>query len=169
MRIATTEDRILFLKYALPCAGTLVKRGKTTKEHVESLVKLVSAGRAPEEDAESMFKVATTMCDSIATRIGKESVDSDVIRQYFLLEHSEVVDDRHALMRDFDPISCKTYVGSVQDARGGEATVRTILGDRRYRTDFTKTLKVGDNVVVHWNFVVEKVPDVFLKRMEGSK
>jgi hydrogenase maturation factor len=162
------KDRLLFLKYALPCAGTLVKRGNTTKEHVEGLVKLVSDGKVPAEDAESMFKVANAMCDSIGRRMGKETVDSDVIRQYFLLEHSEVVDDRYKLMGDFDPVDCKTYLGKVSQVDGDSAIVETKLGKKKYRSAFVNGLKAGDSVIVHWNFVVERAPGEFAKRMDSG-
>ncbi len=159
------KDRLLFLKYALPCAGTLVKRGNTTKEHVESLVELVSNGKVPEENAEAMFKVANAMCDSIGRRMGKESVDCDVIRQYFLLEHSEVVDDRYELMRDFNPVDCKTYPGRVISVGSGNALVETKLGRKKYKTTFMKGVKEGDTVVVHWNYIIEKPPKEYVTKM----
>lgn len=159
------KDRLLFLKYALPCAGTLVKRGNVSKEYVESLVKLVSDGKVPGENAEAMFKVANAMCDKIAKRMEKDSVDSDVIRQYFLLEHSEVVDDRYELMKDFDPVSCKTYAGRVVSCNNGSAVVETRLGKRDYKAAFAKGVKPGDSVVVHWNFIIEKVPEKYASLM----
>ncbi len=165
MKIASSKDRLLFLKYALPCASTLVKRGKASQEYVDSLVELVSSGKVPEESAESMFKVANAMCESIGRRMGKEEIDSDVIRQYFLLEHSEVVDDRYALMGDFNPADCKTYSGKVIEVTADSAIVETKLGRRRYRTTFVKEVKKGGIVVVHWNFVIEKAPEEFVSRM----
>lgn len=159
------EDRLLFLKYALPCAGTLVRRGNVSKEYIDKLTKMVSEGRVPKEDAESMFKVATAMCNSIAERMNKEAVDADVIRTYFLLEHSEVVDDRFNLMKDFNPVDCKTYSGKVAGIGEGFANVRTRLGEKRYKTDFAKDLHTGDTVIVHWDYVVEKAPEDFLRRM----
>jgi hypothetical protein len=157
MIIKSDGDRLLFLRYALPCAGTLVKRGKVTSEYIEGLVEQVSRNSAPKEDAEAMFKVANTMCDIVAERMGKQSTDAEVIRRYFLFEHSKVVDDRFELMRDFDPVDCRTYAGTVVKADGGSAVVETILGQRKYRTPFVKDLRAGDAVVVHFDFVVERV------------
>lgn len=159
------KDRLLFLKYALPCAGTLVKRGKVSQEYIDTLVRLVAEGNVPEEDAEKIFRVATAMCDAIGSRMGKGAVDCDVIRQYFLLEHSEVVDDRYKLMGDFNPTDCKTYAGKVLEVDGDSALIETRLGKKEYRTVFAKGVRSGDMVVVHFDFIVEKVPDGFRERM----
>ena len=159
------KDRLLFLKYALPCAGTLVRRGNVTQERISDLVGLVSRGEVPEEQAEGMFKVAMAMCASIADRMGRNSIDAQVIRTYFLLEHSEVVDDRYRLMKDFDPVACRTYAGRVVDAAAGRATEETSLGSKTYRTDLSGALKAGDAVVVHWDFVVERPPAEFYEKM----
>ncbi len=158
MKIESGEDRLLFLRYALPCAGTLVKRGNVSKEYIDSLVGMVAEGIPPTENAEQMFKVANAMCDSVADRMRKPSVDAEVIRRYFLFEHSKVVDDRFELMKDFNPVDCRTYAGKVVDMAGESAVVETILGRKRYRTPFVRDLKEGEDVVVHFDFVVERLP-----------
>lgn len=163
------ENRLLFLKYALPCAGTLVMRGNVPQEYVDHLVQLVSKGKVPEEDAESMFKVANAMCEFIAKRSGKETIDDDVIRQYFLMEHSRTVDDRFELMKDFDPVDCKTYACKVVEADGDSALLETPLGKRTYKTIFERDVKPGDNVVVHWGFIVERIPESLARKMEEKR
>jgi len=159
------DDRILFLKYALPCASTLVKRGVVTQEHVNSLIALVSDGEVPKEGAENIFKIANAMCESIAGRMGKGAVDAEVIRTYFLLEHSKVVDDRFESMKDFDPVACKTYAGKVAEVNGCFAIVETILGKQRYKTVFAKEVKKNDNVAVHFDFIVEKISAAIAGKM----
>lgn len=162
------DDRLLFLRYALPCAGTLVKRGVVSQGQVNGMISLVSKNRLPPEGAEGIFKVANAMCTVIARRMGKESIDADVIRQYFLLEHSRVVDDRFELMGDFNPVDCKTYAGKVVEAGADSALVKTTLGERRYKMVFAKDVKKGDNVAVHFDFVIEKIPDSIVKRMNET-
>lgn len=166
MRIA---DRLLFLRYALPCAGTFVTRGRVTQEYVDNLITRVSEGRVPSEDVESMFMVANVMCTRIATRMHKKSIDSDVIREYFLFNHSKVVDDRFELMRDFNPIDCKTYAGTVTDVHEGYATVETALGRKKYRTVFERDIKPGENVVVHFDFIVETISEDTAGRMNAAR
>ncbi len=165
MIIKDAEDRLLFLRYALPCAGTLVKRGNVTKQYVDRLVEQVSRNEAPGAGAENMFKVANAMCDSIAERMGKPSTDAEVIRRYFLFEHSRVVDDRFNLMKDFNPVDCRTYAGRVIRAGDGSAVVETRLGQKVYRTIFAKDVRKNDMVVVHFDFVVEKVSKEVAERM----
>ncbi len=152
------KDRLLFLKYALPCAGTLVKRGKVSAEEVDNAVRLVSEGKLPAPGFEDIFRVATAMCERLAKDSGKDCIDVDTIRRYFIAGHSKVVDDRFKLMRDFDPVSCKTYLGKVITADGGFAIVDTERGKKMYRAEFAKSLREGDEVIVHWDFVVEKAP-----------
>lgn len=159
------NDRLLFLRYALPCASTLVRRGNVTQEYIDRLTSLVSQGKVPKEDAESMFKVANAMCESVAERMGKSAIDADVIRQYFLLEHSKVVDDRYRLMGDFNPIDCKTYAGRVLKVNDGNALVETRLGKKLYSTVFAKEVKEGEEVAVHFSFIVEKIPAELARRM----
>jgi hypothetical protein len=155
------QDRLLFLRYALPCAGTLVKRGNVSQAYLDSTIRLVSEGKVPNERAEAIFKVANAMCGMLAEREGKTTIDSDVIREYFLVEHSRVVDDRFELMGDFDPVSCKTYVGVVRSVDGPSATVETVLGKNAYKTLFVEDTKKGDKVIVHYDFIIEKAsPDV---------
>ena len=163
------EDRALFLKYALPCAGTLVKRGVVSQAHVDHLVALVSEGHVPVEKEEEMFKVANAMCKHIAERMGKPKIDSEVIREYFLLEHSKVVDERYELMRDFNPVDCRTYAGVVLKIEEGHATVRTNLGERVYRTTFARDLKENDKVAVHFDFVIEKISNQTAKKMQMAE
>jgi hypothetical protein len=151
------EDRLLFLKYALPCASTLVKRGVVTQERVDGMIALVSEGKLPEDGAERIFRVANAMCESIARRMGKGAVDAEVIRTYFLLEHSKVVDERFESMKDFNPVACKTYAGRVIEAADGLAMVETVLGKQQYKTLFAKDVKKNDDVAVHFDFVVEKI------------
>ena len=163
------DDRLLFLRYALPCAGTLVKRGTVTQEHVDNLIKLVSEDRLPEEGAESIFKVANAMCTVIALRMGKKTIDAEVIRQYFLLEHSKVVDDRFELMGDFNPVDCKTYAGKVISRGVGSAVVETVLGRKVYKTNFADNAKPSDDVVVHYDYVVEKLDRETVEKMNKAR
>ena len=165
MKIESKDDRLLFLKYALPCASTLVKRGNVSEEYVQHLVQLASKGKVPKEKAEEMFKVATAMCDYWAEKMHKDNVDSSVIRRYFLLEHSKVVDDRYEIMRDFNPVDCKTYLGSVVSSDTNFARVKTKLGIRRYRKTFVKDAKKGDTVIVHFDYIIERAPKQFITKM----
>lgn len=160
-------DRLLFLKYALPCSGAFVKRGEVSQEHINNLVKLVSEDKVPNEAAESMFKVANVQCEAIAKRMGKDSIDAEVIRQYFLLEHNKVVDETAKLVRDFNPAVCKTYAGRVAEVDKDSALVETSIGKRRYKILFVKDIKKNDMVSLHYDFVIECISKSLAEKMNA--
>jgi hypothetical protein len=150
------DDRRLFLKYALPCIATLVKRGAVSKKYSDNILNAVVKNKSIPRNSEGIFKTAMYSCNKLARKMKKKSIDDDVIRKYFLVEHSRVVDSRFREKRDFDPVMCKTYIGKVVKIGKGHAEVRTILGKFNYRADFTPKVKINDTVVVHNNFIVEK-------------
>jgi len=155
------EDRILFDKYAFPCLNeTDVKRGRITQELADELTARVSENMEPSDGLEErLFPVAVSMCTFLARKANKKSIDADIIREYFLLTHNKVVDEQAELVRDVDPIRCKTYPGMVVKVEGGSAMVETVLGSRSYKTDFEKNVKKGDIVVVHFDHIVERITE----------
>ena len=155
MKFKDNETRLLFLKYALPCAPTLVKRGLVSQYEIKNLVKNISQREKVLTRPEKIFKTANSMCARIAKNLGKKCVDKEVIRKYFLFEHDKVVDKRYDAFRDFDAMRCRTFAGKVLDAN--KTIVQTLTGKKKYRDDFVLGLKKGDYVVIHRNFVVEKV------------
>jgi hypothetical protein len=159
------EARLIFMKYAIPCSGTIVSRGKMTREKVDGLTAMVAEGVAPDDGSEKLFPIADAMCNLIARQMGKEEVDVDVVREYFLFRHSQVVDERYELMRDFDPAACRTYPGVVVSAEGGRAVVRTELGEKSYDTVLAKGVGKGENVSVHFDFVVERISEKTAEKM----
>jgi hypothetical protein len=165
MEFKDERSRILFLRYALPCAATLVKRGNVKGSLIRSAIADISLGRSVEGRPESFFKTALGMCERIARRKGKKFIDQDVIRTYFLFKHDRAIDRRYKLYKDFDPSGCRTYPGLTVDA----GHVRTILGKKKYRTCFTPRLRKGDRVVVHRNFTVEKIDKALFARLLALK
>jgi hydrogenase maturation factor len=161
-------DRELFFKYALPCATTLVKRGVVTQDYVNQLIELVYKNKPIPKDTEEIFKVAMAMCNSIAAKMKKDSIDKEVIRRYFLVEHARIVDLRYKIKKDFDPVLCKTYKGEVIAVGKHDAVVETKLGKLKCRTDFTPYISVGDRVVVHNKFIVEKINEDIEKLMANE-
>ncbi|MBI2597875.1 MAG: HypC/HybG/HupF family hydrogenase formation chaperone [Candidatus Diapherotrites archaeon] len=150
------SDRLLFLKYAAPCATTLVQRKKLSEKEFEEMILSLKKGIVPKGVPEKIFKVAFAMCSAMALRDGKK-IDEKIIREYFWFGHDAVVDERFELMRDFDPVQCKTYPGVVAKISGKSAMVKTSFGEKEYFSVFAPQIKKGDFVVVHRGFVVEKV------------
>jgi hydrogenase expression/formation protein HypC len=108
------------------------------------------------------------MCNSIAKKMKKSAIDKEVIRRYFLVEHARIVDLRHKVKKDFDPILCKTYIGKVIEVEKNNAKVETAIGKLKCRTDFVPDIKIGDRVVVHYNFIVEKTNEDIEKLVKNE-
>jgi hydrogenase maturation factor len=150
-------NKPLFLKYAIPCAETLKERGDLTEEDIEKLTEIIKENKEIPADSEKPFKVALAMCSYIAMREGKREIDEEVIRRYFLYEHDKAIDQRFQEMGDFDPEACRTYPGKVAEVKEKTIFVRTPKGVKEYRNDFIRRVKKGDLVVVHRDFVIEKI------------
>jgi hydrogenase maturation factor len=163
------KSRLLFMKYAIPCANTLVKRGTISQEYVDMLMDAVKNGRQLPKDAEKVFKVAFSACTLIAMDNNTEAIDEDVIRDYFLFKHDDVIDRRYEEMGDFDPDACRTRSGVVESVEDGIAVVANSAGRRSYLTDFVPDLKKGDIVVTHWNFIIEKIDKEITEKMKSAK
>ncbi|MBI3190587.1 hypothetical protein HYZ41_02700 [archaeon] len=151
------NSRMLFMKYALPCAGTLVNRGVVGRDRIERLIDTVKENSEIPRDTEKIFKVAFAACSLIAMDEKKNFIDSNVIRKYFLSNHDDIIDKRFEEMGDFDPESCRIRTGTVVGVEDNFAIVHNSAGVRKYRIDFAQGIKKGDEVITHWDFVVEKV------------
>lgn len=156
------------MKYALPCAGTLVKRGSVSQETIDRLILAVKTGKEIPKDAERIFKVAFSACSLSAIDSGKENIDEKVIRQYYLFGHDKMIDQRYEEMGDFSPDACRIRAGIVQSVRDGFAVVANSAGAAKYRTDYCP-VKEGDLVTTHWDFVVEKIDPETARRMKTQK
>ena len=162
------SNRILFFKYAIPCAETLVKRGALDKKDFEKMFDAVKKGKEPEKNSEQVFKVALAHLNLIAKRNNRQVIDEETIREYFLFGHDKVVDDRFEEMKDFNPEACRVYFGIVNKIKNDAAVVETPDGNKSCKLDFVKGLAADDLVVVHRDFVVEKISDE-LADMLGEK
>jgi hydrogenase maturation factor len=151
------SNRILFFKYALPCAETLIKRKNLTREKFRKMIKQMAEGREPEKNKENIFKVAMAHLTFLALERKKDKIDDETIREYFLFNHDEAVEERFEEMGDFDSESCRTYPGIVRKIESNRASVETLLGIKPYKKDFVDDLKMQDIVVVHRDFIVEKI------------
>jgi hydrogenase expression/formation protein HypC len=163
------KNKRLFFCYALPCAQTFVKRKQLKQEELDKIIYDFSKDKMPENGFENTFKVAMSMLKILALKLGKDEIDEYVMRQYYLVEHDKIVDRRYEEMGDFDPTACKIRIGEVLDINGNKAKVKTDLGAKDYRTDFVKNLKIGDWVIVHYDFIVEKFTEKIKKDLLKMK
>lgn len=162
------KNKHLFLKYALPCASVLIKRGWVKKEIIDRLKEKVLSGDNIDEDVRCIFVVASSLCSLIAKKMKKRKIDDDVIRKYFWYYHDEVVDNRYEKMRDFDPVLCKTYPGKILEVRDQDIVVETPRGQVTCRESF-ENVKPGDFVVIHYNYIIEKIDEQTAKNLWQKK
>lgn len=163
------KNRLLFFKYAVPCAETLVKRGQKDQIFVDDLVKRISENKKIQNKCEENFKVAYAMCKLLAKRKHKKEIDDEIIREYYLFNHDEMVDKRFEQMGDFDPTECRVYSGKVIGIVDGMARVKTILGIKKYKIDYNQNLKIGEFVTVHRKFVVEVISQKLAEELHKLK
>jgi hypothetical protein len=152
---ASEEDKLLFLKYAIPCGTTLVNRGDIEQSFLDNLSKRTALGDVSEIDPEATFKIAVRMCYLTAKKMGKVKIDSAVVRQYFWKEHEEAIKWRAEVFRDVRLDTCRVYAGRVIFS-GEFALVRTKLGNLEFRKDFLPDTEKGDFVITHYDYLVEK-------------
>ena len=164
-KVLPIKDKELFLRYAIPCGEVLVKRGELKEELLKNLNDSVANGRKIDVPVEDIFKVASRMCTIIAKRMGKKEIDEDVIRKYFLLEHEKAIIWRKKIYPDLSVRDCKVYPGRVLKIDEDGALVRTPIGERKLRTDFSGDLKKGDRVSAHYGYVAEKIKPWHARRM----
>lgn len=136
-------DKVLFLKYAIPCASTLVMRGDVDDSVIDELKNKAIENKPIIENLHDIFKVASVFCSLTAKDLGKDQIDSEVIKEYFLNRHSKVVEERWLEKQDFDKEKCKVKVIDLPE-------------NHNYKSDFCPDAKPGDKVVVHYDYIVEK-------------
>jgi hydrogenase maturation factor len=169
MKFKDKGAKMLFLKYALPCSETLVKRGVISQNYRKKLIKVVFLNKKIPENSEKKFKTANIMCEKIAKKLGKKAIDEVIIRKYFLFNHDKAIKSRYKIFKDFDSLLCRTYSGKVIKLKNRNALIETIIGKRSYKTIFVPKLKIGNYVVVHRNFVVEKIDENLAKKLENKR
>lgn len=179
------EAEILFLKYAIPAMSphrfarthsftqTQIEpfsKQAFTQTQIELFAKQASEGILPDINLEKTFDLAVRVCKAMAKLGNKTLIDSDVIREYFLIEHNPSVEYRHSLgEKNLDPVLCKTYIGKVTETGEGYARVETTRGNLKYNPVFTADVKIGDKVAVHYNYITEKITPNLEKSLQSIK
>ncbi len=151
-------DVMIFLRYALPCAETLVERGWIGRDVVElELEHAAVTGERPKTDIRNVFPVAYAMCSLIAKQAGKDAIDAEVVRRYFWHRHDEVIEERHGKFKDFDKEACKVTVGRV--TASSPPTVETAGGEMECENPYNVQIAPGDHVVTHYSHIIEKLTE----------
>ncbi|UCC91204.1 MAG: hypothetical protein JSV39_02705 [Candidatus Aenigmatarchaeota archaeon] len=169
-KVLPIKDKELFLRYAIPCGEVLVNSGELREDLLKQLNDSVKDKQDIEIPIENVFKVATRMCTILAKKMGKNEIDSEVIRRYFLIEHENAIKWRKQIRPDLKVKDCLVYPGRILRIDHDKVLVRTPLGDKFFRGDFTEGLKMKDRVSVHYDYIAERIKaDHFNKMLKRRK
>jgi hydrogenase maturation factor len=97
--------------------------------------------------------------------MGKNEIDAEVIRRYFLIEHENAIRWRKQVKPELKLEECVVYPGRVMKIGNENVLVRTPLGERMFRKDFAESIKAKDWVSVHYDYISEKINEGYANRM----
>jgi hypothetical protein len=158
-----SQDAIpLLVSYGVGCIDGLVKDGNMAQSSAKNLVDRVFSGKPLTESDARSFKIAYARCAKLASSLGKDSIDAEVVHTYFFdpSQHNRYVDLVWSVTKDFDPVACKAQVGTVLELSAKSAVVATEFDGRTLRLSYMNHingLQVDDKVVVHRGHIAEKM------------
>lgn len=129
----------LFLKYALPCSS-----------NPEEIKRQIKKGKFSVE-IEKDFPTAT---GALKVMEDGKRIDEDTVREYFWFKHAEVLEESTA---DEEKIfKCLVMPGKLLN----EEEVKLVNGEKRkVDASLIDEPKKGSLVVVHYNYVAEKIQE----------
>lgn len=148
-----------FFRYAFPCTEVLLQKGKITKERFDSLKKAAESGKIPaKEILEDTYKTAFENLKKIANEMKRDYWDIEVIRKYFDEGgHNDFINSGggefgHApeSLKDM----CRIKEGTAEEIIGDIVRVKCGSRERMCRNIYKLRLRKGDNVVIHYGYIV---------------
>jgi hydrogenase maturation factor len=172
MDFKDSASRSLWFRYAAPCGKVFVKRGVIDEVYFNNLIDSVARNEIP-VGTEKTFDFALKMCSDVAKKLHKKKIDEEVVREYFWIAHDRAARLRYEKFHDFDLNECIVYPGRVLSiVENNRALVSTPIKSFNYRTDFVPTLKKGNDVTVHYEFIPEIISGEdakMLLKLKGKK
>lgn len=153
---------LYFQRYACPCASVLLTLKRIDKATFDKVNELTLKDQAmTREDLEKIFPEAFRRIKKLALNMDKDYWDVEVLKQYFLRgEHNKEIDSGDGFYAAAPPSLkelCKVHKAEVVLIK--ENVLKVKIGDKHrvVVNKFIPEIKLGDNVTVHYGFVVEKV------------
>gem|GEM_PF-3069811 len=165
-------DIELFLKYAYPCIefwyeneriARKIKKPwreefyKTVSKNLLNKLKEMATGKKHAIEIEKLEKLVP-FAIRFLTKMGKRKngkiiISEKEIREYFLKLHNKLIE------KDVFGIHklCEVRKGKVIKVEGNFATVKIGKEERKVKLDFIKRPRVGEKVIVHFFYAVEKI------------
>ncbi|MCD6547062.1 MAG: hypothetical protein J7K22_00750 [Nanoarchaeota archaeon] len=133
------RDKLIFLRYCAPCVDDFVMQGLMTKDYANEILNATKRGEVL-PGSEKYFDFAYLTCERIAKRLGKDCIDAEVIRTYYLKHHNNIV-------KIHKPIAC-----SVEECKINISKEIDGLKTCFFNKD---ELKTNEIIIVHRGYVVD--------------
>ena len=149
---------VYFLRYAFPCSHIICKiRKEISDEEYKKMERAAAEGKVlGREYLEKVFFRAFERIEKIAKEMKKDKWDKEVIEEYFVRRHNFFVDasDNPESFKEL----CRIHRANVSDVKGKELIVEYENGKKRtVKNNYVPNVKVGDKVMIHYFYAVEKV------------
>lgn len=155
------EARVLFLKYAFPCAGVTLARGAITQKEYDSLEKAARTSKPLQwRMLERIFVSAWRRIREVAASIHGDPHDSAVIRRYYLEFHNEYIknnDGSYARAPEAFKKLCRVEKARIIKKGSDFYIVKIGAKKRPVSSMICPEAHVGDTVSVHYGYAVEKI------------
>ena len=151
----------LFLRYAVPCAFIICQRGEISEDQRLRLEEAaLGKVKIERKEIEKVFWRAFNRIDELAHKMKKERWHLLVIREYFLQYHNQLIDqkkDSYAKAPRTLRELCKVEKARIKEKKGEYYLVELADGRKRAVTcSFVPDAQVGDAVIVHYGYAVER-------------
>jgi len=147
-----TNVPLNFFLYAHACGDILVKRGAVSKQDLETLRSNIARGKSGNP---LLFRNAYLRVLDFARR-RKRKLTSELIREYFVSKHTEVVLRVAKKKKDVVPVNCFITPAKILSIHGDRADALTPFGKRTLNLKCARAKK-GDLVSTHYWWVCEKM------------
>jgi hypothetical protein len=150
-----------FLRYAYPCAYIIMQRGEISPKELRELEKTaIGNGEISRDRLENVFHRAFVFIDKLAQMRGKDRWDAEVIKEYFLSYHNEVIDKGEGIYGSAPEMLkelSRVAEGLIKDKKGDVLVIDYGRKRRDVLNHFVPQAKVGDKVRIHYGYAVEVV------------
>lgn len=151
-----------FFRYAWPCAEVLLQLKRISQERFDEIKAAAEKGITPSREMlEDTYQVAFKNIKEIAEEEGKDYWDISVIKRYFEGEqHNKFINSGHGTfgkapeaMKDI----CRIINGTIMEVKDDIIKVSYKNNVRMCRNIYKLKLKKGDNVRIHYGYIVDKI------------
>ncbi|MBL7054603.1 hypothetical protein ISS05_02510 [Candidatus Woesearchaeota archaeon] len=148
-----------FLRYAFPCAFILKQRGEINQKKYDWLFDIaVNNKYIKKEELEKIFFRAFNYIDELAKEKNKGRWDFEIIKEYFLKRHNEIIEQGRDMYKDAPETLkelSKVIEAEITDKKEDILEIRFNNKKRFVSNIFVPEAKIKDKVRVHYGFAVE--------------